>query len=184
MFLNRVIDPIADWLLELRAISPGQWLLRGTGTAATLGAIAAAFTGEQGLNIHLGTIVILLACLVALIAQWIDPDADLGSLAPIAILLSLLGRPSPSWGMAVLLGALLLLAHVAWALAAVHPARGELAADAWSRAGRAFALVLAVSVLGGVLVLALSQVQLGAWTMVLAVLAAIGLWAAVMPRAR
>lgn len=184
MVLHRVIDPIADRLLELRAISPGQWLLRGAGTAGTLGALVAAFTGPQGFTFHLGTLVILLTCLVALTAQWIDPDADLGLLAPVAIVLALLGDPSLTWGMAALIGLLLLLAHVSFALAAVHPAHGVLAADAWGRWGRVLALVLAASVLGGLLVVALAQVQLGAWTVVLATVAAIALWAAVMPRAR
>ena len=50
---------------------------------------------------------------------------------------------------------------------------------AWPRRGLLPVLVL--SAVAGVLVVALSTVQLGAWMMVIGVLAAIGLFVAVLP---
>jgi len=184
MRVSNLLDPIADRLLALRGITPGQWALRGIGTAATLSAAALALSGSGLTTMHLGVVLVFLACLVALAAQWIEPDADLGILAPLTVVLALLVRDDLGFLLAGCTGLLLLAGHSSFALAAVMPAHGALTRPALLLALRALAGVLALTLVGGVLVVLLAQVHLGPWTMVVAAVAAVLLWVVVMPRAR
>ena len=184
MRLRSLIDPIADRLLELRAISPLQWGLRGVGTLATVAALVLALVGPSTSGVHLGIAMVGLASLVALIAQWFDPDSDLGMLAPLAVVVALLGRGDLTLLIAGLTGFLLLIGHVAFAIAAVMPVHGTLERSAVRLAGRALAAVLVVALVACVLVALLSQIQLGPWMVALAAPVVVALWIAVMPRAR
>ena len=64
------------------------------------------------------------------------------------------------------------------------PAHGALDRDALRLALRALIGVLVLTLVGGVLVVLLAQVQLGPWAVVVAAVAVVALWIAVMPRGR
>jgi hypothetical protein len=184
MRLSSLIDPIADRLLELRTISPLQWGLRGTGTVATVGALLLALAGPSLSGMHLGIVLVLFVSLIALIAQWFDPDTDLGMLAPLAVILALLGRGDLTLLVAGATGFLLLIGHVAFAIAAVMPVHGTLERSAMRLAGRALAAVLVVALVACALVALLAQIHLGPWMVALAAPVVVALWIAIMPRAR
>src|SRR5690606_23424334 len=182
MRLTSLLDPIADALLALRGISPVQWALRGTGTAATVAAAALALSGPGLAAMHLGVVLVGLVCLTALAAQWLDPDTDLGMLAPTAVVIALAVRADLDVVLAGSTGLLLLAGHASFALAAVMPAHGALDRDALRLALRALTGVLVLTLVGGVLVVLLAQVQLGPWAVVVAAVAVVVLWIALMPR--
>lgn len=184
MRLTSLLDPIADALLALRGISPVQWALRGTGTAATVAAAALALSGPGLAAMHLGVVLVGLVCLTALAAQWLTPDTDLGMLAPTAVVIALAVRADLDVVLAGSTGLLLLAGHASFALAAVMPAHGALDRDALRLALRALTGVLVLTLVGGVLVVLLAQVQLGPWAVVVAAVAVVALWIAVMPRGR
>lgn len=184
MRVSNLLDPVADRLLALRGITPVQWTLRMIGTAATLSAAMLALSGPGLTTMHLGAVQVVLACLVALAAQWIEPDADLGILAPLTVVVALLVRSDLGFVLAGCTGLLLLAGHASFALAAVMPAHGALTRAALLLSLRALGGVLALTLVGGVLVALLAQVHLGPWTMVAAAVAAVLLWIVVMPRAR
>ena len=184
MRLSSLLDPLADALLALRGVSPVQWVLRGTGTAATLAAAALALSGPGLAAMHLGVVLVGIVCLTALAAQWLDPDTDLGMLAPTAVVIALAVRADLGVVLAGSTGLLVLAGHAAFALAAVMPAHGALDRDALRLALRALTGVLVLTLVGGVLVVLLAQVQLGPWAVVVAAVAVVALWIAVMPRGR
>lgn len=184
MRLTSLLDPVADALLALRGITPVQWALRGIGTAATLAAAALALSGPGLAAMHLGVVLVGLACVTALAAQWIDPDTDIGMLAPAAVVIALAVRADLGVVLAGSTGLLLLAGHAAFALAAVMPAHGSLGGDALRLALRALAGVLVLSLVGGVLVVLLAQVQLGPWALVVGAVAVVALWVVVLPRGR
>lgn len=184
MRVSALLDPVADRLLTLRGITPVQWLLRGTGSAATLAAAALALSGPGLATMHLGVVLVGLTCLIALAAQWIDPDTDLGMLAPLVVVISLAVRTDLPPALAGVSGLLLLIGHACFALAAIMPAHGALDRAALGLALRALAGVLVLTLVGGALVLLLAQVHLGQWAIVAAAFAVVVLWLAVMPRAQ
>lgn len=184
MRLTSLSDPIAERLLELRRISAAQWLLRGAGTLATTGALALVLAGPAASGVHTGIVLVVLVSLIALIAQWIDPDSGLGLLAPLAVLVALLARSDLSMLLAAATGLLLLLGHASFAIAAVMPVHGMLDVSAARLAGRALAAVLVVALVAAVMVVLLAQIRLGPWLIVLAAPVVVALWIAVMPRAR
>lgn len=183
MRMGQVVDPVAQRLLELQKVSATQWLLRITGTAATVFALLMLF-GVTGLFTHVGTVLITLTVALGLLFQFRNPDTDLGLLAPAGIVLGVLGLGEVSMLRTAGIGLLLLIAHSAFALAATIPVHGVFARSAWLLAGKGLLPVLVLSLLGGLLVAGLSGVQLGPWMMVLGVLAAIGLFITVLPRER
>ena len=183
MPLGPRIDAIAQRLLELRTISGSHWLLRGAGAVLTILALVLA-VGPHGDPAHLATVSLGLAVAFALFMQLRNPDSDAGLLAPGVIVLYLSVQPDLTLLRAAGVGAALLIAHSAFALAATVPAHGVLTRSAWLLAGRGLLPVAAMSVLAGLLVALLAGVQLGPWTMVLGVLAVISLFAVVLPRAR
>lgn len=180
MRLGAFIDPIAEFLLGLRRVSATHWLLRLVGIAAML--LALVGTLPSGLFVHIGTGIITLAVMGSLLVQALRPDSDVGLLAPAAIILTLAGQGDLSLLRAAGVGLALLLSHVAFALAATLPAHGVFERSAWILGGRGLLLVLAVSVLAGLLVVALSGVHVGSWMLVIGILGAIGLFVTVMPR--
>lgn len=182
MRLGVLIDPIAEFLLGLRRVSSTQWLLRLAGIAAML--LALVMTLPGGLFSHIGTGLITLAVALSLLVQALRPDSDIGLLAPAAILLALAGQGDLSLLRAAVVGLGLLLSHVAFSLAATIPVHGVFERSAWRLSARGLLLVLAVSVLAGLLVVALSGIQFGSWMLVIGILGAIGLFVTVMPRSR
>lgn len=180
MRLGAFIDPIAEFLLGLRRVSATHWLLRLMGITAML--LALVGTLPSGLFAHIGTGIITLAVMGSLLVQTLRPDSDVGLLAPAAIILALAGQGDLSLLRAAGVGLALLLSHVAFALAATLPAHGVFERSAWILGGRGLLLVLAVSVLAGLLVVALSGVHVGSWMLVIGILGAIGLFVTVMPR--
>ena len=80
------------------------------------------------------------------------------------------------------MGFALLVAHIAFAIAATAPAHGVQSRSAWSLMGRGAATVLGGSVLASVVVVALIGVDLGPWMIVPGILAVIALFAVVLPR--
>lgn len=180
MRLGAFIDPIAEFLLGLRRVSATHWLLRLVGIAAML--LALVGTLPSGLFVHIGTGIITLAVMGSLLVQALRPDSDFGLLAPAAIILALAGQGDLSLLRAAGVGLAMLLSHVAFALAATLPAHGVFERSAWILGGRGLLLVLAVSVLAGLLVVALSGVHVGSWMLVIGILGAIGLFVTVMPR--
>lgn len=183
MPLGPRIDALAHRLLELRTISGSHWALRAAGVAGSLLALLLTI-GPHGDPAHLATVLLGLAVALALVMQLRTPDSDLGLLAPGAIVLFLSVQADLTLLRAAGVGAALLIAHSAFALAATVPAHGVLTRSAWRLAGRGLLPVAAMSVLAGLLVALLAGVQLGPWTMVLGVLAVIALFAVVLPRAR
>lgn len=181
--LEQVVDPLAERLLELRTVGATQWVLRTVGAAATVLALLLAL-GVTGLFAHVGGVVVSLAVAVALLAQLRSPDSDLGLAAPAAILLALIAQGEVTMARAAGTGLALLLAHSAFALAATIPVHGEFGRGARRLAGTGLLAVLAVSAAGTVLVIGLAAVQLGPWTMVLGMLAAIVLFLLVLPTPR
>lgn len=182
MRLAHLVDPLAHRLLALRTVSAAQWTLRLVGAAATTLALVAALGGTAAPGIV--TTVATAGVAVAVLAQLLRPDSDLGLLGPALIILSLLANQDLSVLRAAAVGAALLGGHSACALAATLPAHGVLERSAVTLTARSLLAVLAVSVIGGAAVLALSGVQLGSWMVVPAVLAVIALFVALLPPAR
>lgn len=209
MRLSQLVDPVAQRLLELRTVSASQWLLRGTGVAATVAALLLASPGP--LDSNLGSILAAMAVACGLLIQVLRPDSDLGLLSPLAVLLLMATQGGPggrggteppagqsaaesaggSVGVALADGAVLtaagvgftlLIAHLAFAIAATAPAHGVQSRSAWSLLGRGAVMVLAGSVLASLVVVALIGVDLGPWMIVPGILAVIGLFAVVLPR--
>lgn len=183
MRLGQLVDPIAQQLLELQKVSATQWLLRGLGAAATLLALMAAL-GSMALFGHIGAVLITLLVAVGLLASFRNPDSDVGLMAPAAIVVSFLGDGEISMLRAAAVGGALLIGHSAFALAATMPVHGELDRTGWRLAGSALLPVLGMSIVAGALVAGLSLVHLGPWTLVLGVIAAIGLFLTALPRER
>lgn len=207
---SQMMDPVAQRLLELRTVSPSQLLLRGIGVAATVAALLLASPGP--LDSNLGSILAAMTVACGLLIQVLRPDSDLGLLSPIAVLLLLAGRgglggTDPTAGQsagesvgasagqsagAVLadgalltaagVGFALLVAHIAFAIAATAPAHGVQSRSAWSLMRRGAATVLGGSVLASLVVVALIGVDLGPWMIVPGILAVIALFAVVLPR--
>lgn len=177
------LDSVAQRLLELRRVSATQWMLRALGAVATVLALMLIF-GPTALFSHVGAALITLTVALGLVLQCRRPDSDLGLLAPAALLIALLAAGDSSVLQAAGVGLALLLAHSAFALAATIPVHGEFDASAWRLAATGLLPVLVLSAVAGVLVVLLSTVQLGAWMMVIGVLAAIGLFIAVLPQER
>lgn len=182
MRLSSVIDPLAEWLLELRKVSATQWMLRSLGVLATIGAALLANPG--GIAATVFAMIAVPSLTVALLVQIFQPDSDIGILAPAAIIASLLGQPELTVMRAALIGIVLLVAHMAWALAATAPAHGVLRADVWALTGRTTLLVLAVAVVAGLLVVLLAGIDLGPWMVVAGVLATVALLVLMLPRQR
>ena len=210
MRLSQMMDPVAQRLLELRTVSPSQLLLRGIGVAATVAALLLASPGP--LDSNLGSILAAMTVACGLMIQVLRPDSDLGLLSPLAVLLLLAGQgglggteptvgesagesigasAGQSAGAALADGALLtaagvgfalLVAHIAFAIAATAPAHGVQSRSAWSLMGRGAATVLGGSVLASLVVVALIGVDLGPWMIVPGILAVIALFAVVLPR--
>ncbi|MFC7374111.1 hypothetical protein ACFQS2_08585 [Brachybacterium sp. GCM10030267] len=182
MRLGRMLDPVATLLLGLWTVSGSQWALRATGLIAM--AIAVVLTLPGGLFVHIGTVLVTLGVGLSVLVQVVNPDSDIGLLAPLVIILALVGQDELTLVRAAGVGVALLVSHSAFALAATLPAHGVFERSAWSLGGRGFAAVLAVSVVGGVVVLALSGLQFGPWMLVAGVLAVLALLATVLPRTR
>lgn len=182
MRLGNLLDPLAHRLLELQTVSGTQWLLRLAGAAGIALALIAALGG--GGFVGIVSMFISVAVAVSVLAQFVRPDSDLGVLAPLVIIVSLIGHEDLSVMRAAAVGLALLGGHCAFALAATIPVHGVLARSAWSLTARSLLVVLAVSVSGGLLVTALSGVQFGAWMVVPGVLAVIALFVVALPRAR
>ncbi|MDN5820291.1 MAG: hypothetical protein L0H74_04960 [Brachybacterium sp.] len=183
MRLGQLLDPLAEHLLELRKVSRTQWLLRALGAVATLLALATAL-GGFGLFAHFGAALLTGTVAAGLLVQFRSPDSDVGLLAPSAILLSLLGQGELSFLRAAAVGIALLIAHSVFALSATLPVHGVLAPSAWRLTIRALLPVLALSLLGGLVVVVLSQVALGPWMLVIGTVAAIALSLILLPRSR
>ena len=181
MRLSHLVDPIARQLLELRTVSPSQLLLRAAGVVTTVAALLLAAPGPLGSN--LAAILAALAVACGLLVQVLLPDSDLGVLPPLAIMLLLVGQSDPGVLRAAGIGLALLLAHMAFAIAATGPAHGLHSAAAWALVGKGALTVLAGSAVAGLLVVALMGVDLGPWMVVPGVLALIALLAVVLPRA-
>lgn len=182
MRLGGLVDPIASRLLDLQSVSGTQWVLRLTGIAAMV--LALLTTLPTGLFSNVGAGIVSLAVALALIVQFLRPDSDLGLLAPAAIIIALAGQGDLTMLRATGVGFALLLSHAAFALAATIPIHGVFERSAWLLGGRGLLLVLAVSVVGSLVVAALSGIQFGSWMLVLGVLAVIALFATVLPRTR
>lgn len=183
MQTGQLLDPLAHRLLDLQKVSSSQWLLRAVGALWAVLALVLTF-GVTGMFAHIGAQLITLTVALALVLHCRRPDSDLGLLAPVAILLALVFRNGVTMPQAAGVGLALLLSHSAFALAATIPVHGEFGRSGWILAARGLLPVLVVSVVAGALVVVLSTVQLGPWTMVVGVLAAIGLLVAVLPRSR
>jgi hypothetical protein len=112
------------------------------------------------------------------------PDTDIALLAPLAILVALVGQGDLGAGRVLAVGLALLLAHAASSLAATLPVHGRFEGSAWRLAGTGLLAVLVVTGVGALLVAGLAGVRLGSWTIVLGVLAALALVVVVMPRRR
>lgn len=182
MRIGQLLDPIAQRLLELRTVSTTQWQLRLLGAVSTLLALALAIDVFTLLS-HAGSQLLLAVVVIALVLHCRRPDRDLGLVAPGAILLAVVVQDGVTMLETAGVGAALLLAHSAFALAATLPVHGEFGRDAWRLAGSVVLVVLMVSVVASVLIVLLSTVQFGAWMMVVGALATIGLLVAVLPRA-
>lgn len=183
MRMGQVVDPVAQRLLELQKVSATQWLLRIIATVVTLLALLMTF-GVAGLFAHFGTTLITLIVALGLLFQFRNPDSDLGLLAPAGIVVGVLAQGEVSMLRTAGIGLMLLIAHSVFALAATIPVHGVFGRSAWLLAGKGLLPVLVLSLLGGLLVAGLAGVQLGPWMMVVGVLAAIGLFIAVLPRER
>lgn len=79
-------------------------------------------------------------------------------------------------------GFALLVAHIAFAIAATAPAHGVQSRSAWSLMGRGAVMVLGGGVLASLVVVALIGMDLGPWMIVPGILAVIALFAVVLPR--
>lgn len=180
MRLSRFADPLAHGLLRLRTVSGTQWLLRTVAVLATVLALLLALRGE--LFGHAGSAVVTLLVLAVAALQAARPDTDLALLAPLAILVSLVGQGDLGIVRALGVGLALLLAHSAAALAATLPVHGRFEPSAWALAGRGLLGVLVVTLAGAFVVLGLSGVRLGAWALVLGVVAVLGLLIVALPR--
>ena len=182
MRLGSLVDPIAGRLLELQKVSGTQWLLRLLGVAAMLLALSVALPGGPAQNA--GAMFVMLAVAIALCVQMFRPDSDVGLLAPAVIILALAGQGDLTVLRAAMVGLGLLVSHAAFALAATIPVHGVFDRSAWLLSGRGLLMVLAVSVVAGLVVVVLSGIHLGPWMLVVGVLAVLALFAAVLPRAR
>lgn len=182
MALRTLIGPIAEPLLSLRQVSGTQWTLRGAGTAGMV--LALMGTLPQGLFASFMTVLLTLAVGVVTLVQALRPDTGIGVLGPLLVIVVLAVQPELSLLRAAAVGLALLLSHAGFALAATLPAHGRFELSAWRLALRGMLPVLALTVIGGVVVLAAAGTTLGAWMVVLGVLAAIGLLVALIPRPR
>lgn len=182
MRLGGLVDPIAGRLLELQKVSGTQWLLRLLGAAAMLLALSVTLPG--GLIQNFGAVFVLLAVAISLCVQMVRPDSDVGLLAPAVVILVLAGQGELTVQRAGSVGLALLMSHSAFALAATIPVHGVFQRSAWLLSGRGLLMVLAVSVVAGLLVVLLSGIQLGSWMLVVGALAVLALFYVVLPRAR
>lgn len=176
----RMLDPIAERLLDLRRISGTQWALRGLGVVGF--AVATLLAMPAGPLANLGTGIVSLLVLVGAFALVLRPDSEIGVLAPIAVLAVLVPQPGLSMGRAALVGVALLVAHAVFALAATIPAHGTLERSAWRLWGRMLLAVIGFSVIAGLVLAMVSLVDLGPWTISVAVLAVLGLVVLLLPR--
>lgn len=181
MAMASFLDPLASRLLALRTVSPSQWVLRGAGAAASATALLIAAPGP--LDAHLGSMLAALTVACAVLVQVWRPDSDVGLLSPLAVVLLLTGHADAGFLTAAGTGLALLLAHMAFAVAATAPAHGALSGSGWALIGRGALVVLAATLVAGAVVAALMGVALGAWMVVPGILAVIALFAVVLPRA-
>ncbi len=177
----RFIDATAEQLLQLRVVSSHQWLLRLIGAAAALAALTLALSGQFSAN--LGALMVSGLVVIGVLGQMRWPDTELGLLGPLAIVLAVMARPQlPLW-LAAAVGLLLLVAHMSFAAAAMFPVHGVLNRSGWLLLLRAAGAAIGLAVLGSALVTAAMGVVLGPWAMLPAVLAALALLVAMLPRA-
>lgn len=180
--LSGLVDPIAQRLLELQRVSSSQWVLRALGVLAMGGAVVLTLPG--GAFASPGATLLTLLVGTGTLIQTLWPDSDVGLIAPLALILVLAGQSDLTVLRAAAVGFALLVAHMAWSLGATIPTHGTFSAAAWSLAGRGALLVIAASVIGAVVVIAVAGVQLGPWMVVVGVLAVIALFATVLPQQR
>lgn len=180
MRMNQWVDPLAQWLLDLRTVNASQVLLRGLGVIGSVAALLLASPGA--LDSNLGSILAAVTVACGLLVQLFRPDSDVGLLTPLAVVLLMAGQGGPGVLRAAAVGLCLLVAHMAFAIAATAPAHGVLSAPAWALVGRGALMVLAGSVIAGAVVVALLSVDLGPWMIVPGILAVIALFAVVLPR--
>lgn len=173
------VDAIAGGIAQLALVSAAQWALRGLAAVAVAVAVLLAFPDGPFYGIVAGcaTLVVIIATLV----MTVEPDSDVGTVVPIAIILAgSLGR-IPGWLEMIAVGLALLVAHMAWAYAATIPAHGRLGAGAAALMGRGVLLGLLVA-LGAIgLVRLLALVQLGTWAVLLGAVAMVVLFVLIVP---
>jgi len=180
--LSGLVDPIAQRLLELQKVSSSQWVLRALGVLAMGAAVALTLPG--GPFSGPGSTLLTLLVATGTLIQTLWPDSDVGLIAPLALILVLAGQLDLTVLRAAAVGFALLVAHMAWALGATIPLHGTFSRAAWSLAGRGALLVVAASVIGTVVVIALAGVQMGPWMVVVGVLAVVALFVSVLPQQR
>ena len=180
MPLSRLLDPLAEALLNLRTVSPGQWLLRGAGL---LGG-AAALLLARGELVPSGLLGVLAAIIVgaALLVQLFVPDAASGPLVPRTVVLVAAADGDLTALRALGVGLCLLVSVAGTALAALVPAHGVVAASLWRTAGRALLVVLVVVAVGALAVLLVAPVVAGPWALVAGAVAVVGLLVLLLPR--
>lgn len=178
----RMLDPLAERLLDLRRISATQWALRGLGVVGL--AVATVLAMPGGPLANLGTGVVTLVVAVGAFALVLRPDSEVGALAPIAVLAVLVPQPQLSMGRAALVGVALLVAHGLFALAATIPSHGTLERSAWRLWAWTLLVVIGISAAAGLLLAMVSLVELGPWTISIAVLAVLGLVVLLLPKRR
>lgn len=183
MRLGQILDPLAERLLRLRTVSSTQWQLRLLGAVATLLALVLAADPSE-LPWRVSTQLLSLVAVIGILLHARRPDSDLGLIAPLSIVVVASLHDGLTMLQAAGVGTALLLAHAAFALAATIPVHGLFGRDAWRLVAGAMLAVLGVSLVASLLIVLVSAVQLGAWMMVVGALAVIGLFVAVLPRAR
>ena len=189
MPLSRLLDPLAEALLNLRTVSPGQWLLRGAGLLGGAAALLLA-RGELVPSGLLGVLAAIIGAVravqarlgAALLVQLFVPDAASGPLVPLTVVLVAAADGDLTALRALGVGLCLLVSVAGTALAALVPAHGVVAASLWRPAGRALLVVLVVVAVGALAVLLVAPVVAGPWALVAGAVAVVGLLVLLLPR--
>lgn len=177
--MRAFVDAIAEIIVAIGLTSPSQWLLRGLAAVAVAVALLLAFPDGPFYGIVAGTVSVLV--IIVTLVMTVEPDSDMGTAVPIAIILgSALGR-EPAWGPMVATGLALLVAHLSWAYAATMPAHGRLAPGAARLMARGALLSLLVAAAAIGLVWLLSLVQVGTWAVLLGAVALVALFVLIVP---